>query len=444
MASTKRYLRCHPQSARVARNISWLWFNKAFYIFFGAFVSIFVARYLGPNQFGALDFCLATIVLFGIFTNLGLENVVVKYLVKEPDNHDVILGTTFSLQLTGGIFVIAGVNIFALLGRDSSAPVSAMIAIMSVSYLFKPFETINYWFQHKIKCKYTALPAVFASALSGVLKLTLIYLRAPVVLFAAMSLVEVFLTAAGLIVAYQLDGRSIVSWRASKHCARVLLSECWPLLLTGINVMLLKKIDQVMLGTMDSKYAVGIYSASVRLSDCWSFLPVAVVTSIFPLLVGLRQTDKLHYSQAVQKLHDALVWLAIGVALLVTFFGTDIVHFIFGSNYDDSVRVLSIHIWSAVFGFTGIIRGKWLIIEGLTKYSFITTLLGSICNIGLNVFLIPLYGPVGAAVATLISRVFMSYILSCFLRPMWPCFVFFNKAVLAPVRYIVKWLRQRQ
>jgi O-antigen/teichoic acid export membrane protein len=207
-------------------------------------------------------------------------------------------------------------------------------------------------------------------------------------------------------------------------------------------VTLLKKIDQVMLGTMDSKYAVGIYSASVRLSDCWSFLPVAVVTSIFPLLVGLRETDKLRYSEAVQKLHDALVWLAIVAALLVAFLGRDIVHFIFGGDYDDSVRVLHIHIWSAVFAFTGIIRAKWLVIEGLTKYSFITTLLGAICNIGLNIFLIPLYGPVGAAVATLISRVFMSYLLCLFLRPMWPCFVFFNKALLAPGRYIVKWLAQ--
>jgi O-antigen/teichoic acid export membrane protein len=154
---------------------------------------------------------------------------------------------------------------------------------------------------------------------------------------------------------------------------------------------------------------VGIYSAAVRISEVWYFIPMIIVASVFPAILEAKKRSEAQYYQRLQHLYDLMVWLAVGVALPMTFLSTPIVTLLFGEAFAASGPVLAIHIWAAVFVFLGVSSGKWFLAENRQLLSFQRTVLGAIANVVLNLWLIPVYGVVGAALATV-----MSYAIAAF------------------------------
>ena len=167
-------------------------------------------------------------------------------------------------------------------------------------------------------------------------------------------------------------------------------------------VTIYMKIDIVMLKSIGSK-AVGIYSSAQNLSEAWYFIPIAIVTSVFPALLNARKTDLDRYQKRLGNLYDLLIYISIPVAIFISFFASDIIHIIYKGKYDGAGPMLSIHIWSGIFVFLGTASSQYLVAEGYTKISFYRTAAGAIINIALNFWLIPLYAGVGASIATLIA-----------------------------------------
>jgi O-antigen/teichoic acid export membrane protein len=167
-------------------------------------------------------------------------------------------------------------------------------------------------------------------------------------------------------------------------------------------VSIYMKIDQVMLKTEGSK-AVGIYAAVAKISEAWYFIPVAIVTSVFPALILARKTDHERYLKRLQNLYDLLVAISLPVAVVITFSSSLIINIIYENRFDGAEAMLPIHIWSGIFVFLGSASSQFLLAEGFTKISFYRTAVGAILNILLNLWLIPLYAGVGASIATLIA-----------------------------------------
>jgi O-antigen/teichoic acid export membrane protein len=176
------------------------------------------------------------------------------------------------------------------------------------------------------------------------------------------------------------------------------------LILSGLAVVTYMRIDQVMLGEMVGAGSVGIYSAAVRLSEGWYFVPIAIATSVFPSIVATRKVNEALYQERLQKLYHFMTWLAIAIAVPVTFLSQIVIKFLYGAGYEGAGTVLAIHIWAGVFVFLGYASGQYLLTENYTRISFYRAFWGMIVNVILNFLLIPRYGPNGAAVATLISQ----------------------------------------
>ena len=85
-------------------------------------------------------------------------------------------------------------------------------------------------------------------------------------------------------------------------------------------------------------------------------------------------------------------------------------------QYSQAGPVLAIHIWTGLFVFLGVARGSWIMNEGITKYAFIINSIGAVSNIVLNYYLIPQYGIVGAAMATLISQMVSVLLLTALFK----------------------------
>jgi len=390
-------------------NTSWLFLERIIRILVSFLVTIFVVRYLGPKDFGLYSYVLSFFWLFASLSTLGLEAISTREIVKQPDKKDEINGTVFYLRLAGSLaaIVLIAATLF-LTGEETYTAV--LILILSGSFLFQSFSAIEYYFRGIVKAKYNAYALSASVILSSALKVIFILIKAPLVYFVIAVVFEYAALAIGLVVVYRLNKLSIFNWKYSKILAFSLLKDSWPLALSGIVVMVYMRIDQIMIKNMMSEEAVGYYSAAVRICEAWYFIPVTLCNAIFPAIVNAKNVSTEFYNNRMQKLYDLLTWLAIGIAVPVTIFSDQIIQLLFGSEFSSAAPVLTIYIWAGVAVFLGVASSQYLINENLTKLSFIRTLIGMILNVILNLMLIPLYGIIGSAVATLVSYSVVAFV----------------------------------
>ncbi len=388
---------------KITSNIKWMSFEKIFRLFLSVFVSAWVARYLGPEKFGLMNYALAFVALFQALSVLGLNEIVVRNIVNQKSKKNEILGTAFVLKFIGSLFLLAFSSILIIFVRPESQLLQGLVIIVALGYVFKSFDTIDLWFRSQLQSKYTTIAKNSAFLFSSGFKIALILVNASVAAFAWAFTVDFILAGLLLFFIYQKKNKDILKWRFRTQEARSLLRDCWPLILSGIAVMIYMKIDQVMIGKMLNDTEVGIYSAAVKISEAWYFIPTAIATSVFPAIIKSKQKSEQLYLNRMQKLYDFAVWFSIGFALLATVFSGVMINLLYGDEYIRASSVLSVHIWAGIFVFVAAVNGKYLINENLTGVMFFRTVIGAIINVIMNIFLINHYGIVGAAWSTLIS-----------------------------------------
>jgi len=397
---------------RALANTGWLFGDKVLRMGMGLLVGVWVARYLGPAQFGLLNYATAFVALFGSIASLGLQGIVVRDLVREPEDTQEILGTAFVMQLLGGLLALAvAVSAITWL-RPGDTLARVMVAILGSTLLFKAADVSKYWFEAKVQSKYTVIVENTVFLAMAVGKVGLILSGASLMAFVWITLVETVLVAAGVLWVYQRRVGALVRWQLHFARARSLLKESWPLILSGLAVMVYMRIDQIMLGEMLGDDAVGIYSAAVRISEVWYFVPMSIVASVFPAIIEAKKTSEELYLRRLQKLYDLMVVMALGVAIVMTFCSNWVVVLLFGKSYAAAGGVLAVHTWAGIFIFLHVASGKWLVMEGFQKDALYRALFGAFMNVGLNVILIPTNGVLGAAYATVISYFFAVFLVS--------------------------------
>ena len=407
----------------------------------GLLVGVWVARYLGPEQFGLFNYATAIVALFTAFGSLGLNNIVVRELVRHPADASTTIGTAFVLQMIGGILGTGGSVIAVRLMRPEDTTATIIVAMIGSSMLFKASDVIRYWFEAKVQSKYTVLVENAAFLIISAIKVGLILTSASIMAFVALILMEAGLVAALLLFVYTQQGNRLSRWSYNFKRAKSLLHDSWPLILSGLATMLYMRMDQIMLGQMLGDEAVGIYSAAVRISEVWYFIPLTIMTSVFPSIIKARDEDlNLYYTQ-LQKLLELMMLIALTLALPISVTSEWIMSSLYGNGYNESAQVLVIHIWAGIFVFSGVAGGRWFIAENLQKYTFYRTLAGCGVNLLLNYLLIPMYGVLGSAWATVISQAVASVFFNAINIKTRVLFIMQIKAITG-VRFLIKLKRK--
>ncbi len=384
------------------KNTSWLFAEKILRMFVGLFVGIWIARYLGPEQFGLFSYAQSFVGLFIAIATLGLDGIVVKELVEDPKSSKRLIGTVFWLKFFGAILVLL-ILAAAVHFTSNDHFTNILIFIIASATIFQSFNVVDFYFQSKVMSKYIVMANSFVLLVSSLIKIFLIIKEAPLEAFAWMILFDSFILALTYIYLYLKLRCPISFFRFDRALAVRLLKSSWPLILSSIAISVYMKIDQVMIKEMLDSEAVGQYAAAVRISEAWYFIPMVISASLFPAIINAKKTSEKLYYDRLQKLYFLMVWMAVAIAVPMTFLSHWIVEFLYGAQYDQAANVLMIHIWAAVFVFLLSASGKWYILENYTKLALYRNIIGAIVNIILNYYLIPIYGIMGAAVATLIS-----------------------------------------
>lgn len=376
--------------------------EKVFRTLLAFLVGIYLARYLGPDQYGLLNYAISFAGLFTSFANLGMDNIVVRELVKNPIKRDEILGTVFRLRLIGSLIMILLVSVTAYLVNEPSFNI-LLIVIIASSSIFQSIGVIEQFFQSKVESKNNVIAQSTSFFIVSILKIIIIVFNQPLIIFAIIHLFESVLLAIGYFIVYKYNNFYLKNWRFSYQIAKKFLNDSWPLLLSGVVIAIYMKIDQVMIKHFMAVKDVGYYAVAVKLSEAWYFLPMAISFSLFPAIINAKNINHILYITRLQKLYDLLAFISISIAIPVTIFSNLIINILFGELFQPASSVLTIYIWAGISTFLGVASNKYLITENLTKLAFLRTLIGMIANVILNLILIPIYGIEGAAFATLIS-----------------------------------------
>jgi len=375
-------------------------------------VGIWIARYLGPEQFGLFNYSIAFVALFSIFASLGLDGIIVRELVDDPSRKNEVLGTAFTLKLAGGCVTLAAAAVSIYLLRPEDSTVHLLVAIIAAGTLFQSIDGIEFWFQSRTEARFAVYARSSAFLAVSILKIVLIVNQASIVAFAWAGSLELLLGSIGLLLSYRHHGQRLSTWRIDGGRIGEMLKAAWPLTLSGIAVIVYMKIDQVMLGQMLDDTAVGIYSAAVRISEVWYFIPVSIVASVTPALIEAKRIGNALYRKRLFQIFRMMSVIALAIAIPMTFASGFVVRMFYRSQYDGAGPVLAVHIWAALFVFLGVAQGPWTINEGFTRLALFRTVIGAVVNVFLNLLLIPRYGPMGAAIATTASYALSAVILN--------------------------------
>ncbi|MCC9137785.1 flippase [Pontibacter silvestris] len=414
----------------IFENISWLFFDKALRLGVGFFLTALIARQLGTDLFGIWNYAIAFVALFSVFSTLGLDNIVVKELVKDERKHEEILGAAFILKLLGGFVGIFCSLVAISYLRVDDKQIFTIVSIIASGFIFQSFDIIDYFFQSRLKSKLTVYARNAAFLLGAVIKVVLLLYKVSLIYYVTANVFELAFASIFLILVYNKKEQSVFRWIIRFDTIKWLLKESFPLLFAGMVILIYMRTDQIMLGEMIGDSEVGIFSAAVRLSEVWYFVPLVITNSLLPSIVKAKELTFEEYENKVQNSFNIMATLGIVTAAVVSVASYLIISVVFGNEYLNAAPILSIHTWTSVFVFIGFASGNWFVVENLQKFVFYRTLAGAVINVVLNYILIPKYGGIGAAFATLVSQFVASYFFNLFNKRTLPVFKMQTLALL--------------
>ncbi len=424
---------------KVIRNLFWAVMGKVVTLLGSLLVGIFVARYLGPEQYGLMNYVVSYVALFQVFASFGLDNIEIREESKckglgekgriPGAEANAILGTAFGLKLIFAAVTMVLVILTAWL-FEADTFTKWMITLYSLSMIMQTFSVIRNYFTSIVWNEYIVKTEISRTVIGALIKVVLLLLKADLVWFIAATLFDTVLIAGGYLLSYRRQISSPRLWTFDKSTARYLIKESFPLLLSGAAVIIYQRIDQVMIGNMIDKASVGQFSVASKFVELLIFIPTILSQTIAPVLVQIRQSNAVEYERKAQQFMSITIWLCIVMAVLIALLSKWLIIYTFGVQYMAAVPVLQIMAFKVLGMALSQTVGQMIIIEKQQKYAFIRNLIGCVVCIVLNLLFIPRYGIVGSAIVTIITTLFVGWIANLLIPPYWRYFVFQSKAIL--------------
>jgi PST family polysaccharide transporter len=388
----------------VVVNSAWLIADKVMRLGLGLLVWVWLARYFGPATFGVWNYAMAFAALYGAVTSLGLDGIVVRELARDNADAGAIMGTVLGMRLVAAVIAAAAAIGAAASSHSGEWLPVLLVALNCVVFILQSSQVLDFHFQARMRARPSVLAGNVAFLFTTIARLVLLAMHAPIEWFGVSLVFECALSAFLLCRAYRADTDANLRWRFDLSLGRKLLRESWPLLLSGMAVMLYMRLDQVMLAAMVGEAAVGQFAAALRLAEVWYFIPAAIMTAAFPVLIKKKAESAHEYQSYIQSLYDGMAWLGLSVAVTTSLMGPWIVRLLYGPEFAEAAGILAVQAWAGVAVAMSYVHGRWLLAEGLQKYNLLYTLIAASTNVALNLVLIPRYGAIGAAWATLAAQ----------------------------------------
>lgn len=398
-----RRVRVSSDLSKITLNTTWLVADKATRMIMSLVVGVWIARYLGPDNFGIWSYSGAFILIFFSLSTLGIDGLIVRDLAADPGSEHKILGSGLLLRLLTAVATYGLAFIGILILKGSEGIFLPLIAIMAISFFIQSFDVIDFYFQAKLLSKYTIMARLAALVIANGLRVGAILMTLSLFAFGWIQIAELLMAAFFLIFAYSRTGGAIRMWRVDMNYARKLFLSCYGLLIDSMLVVVTMQVDRIILESFYGESVVGMYSVAVNLAQLWYFIPVFLGASVLPFLVRKRQESEDAYNKALRTVWTVLFYISIAIGAVFSLGSEYIVDFLYGEKFLEAAPILGVYIWCCIFVFHVSIRSRSMIIESMEKYIGIFSLMMGLLYVFLNFMLIPHLNAMGAALSSLIS-----------------------------------------
>lgn len=416
-------------NGRVISNIYWALAGKVVNLVSGLVVGIMVARFLGPEQFGLMNYVISFVFLFQTISVFGLDNIEVREESRADADRNVILGTAFGIRVVLSLVCMIAVVLTSWF-IDANRYVTLLVAIYSLTVLFNSFSVIRNHFYALMQNKYVVMSEITRTVISMSFKVLLLVLEAPLIWFVIACMLDVIYVASGYCICYRRAVGSMRDWRFDLSTARFLIKESFPLLLSSAAVIVYQRIDQVMIKQLIDADSVGYFSVASRIVEILIYIPMILAQTIQPVLVQAREQSEESYRQKASSFMNISLWGSFVASAVVSVLAYWIITILFGQRYLLAVPVLQIMAFKAVSVALSNTAGTMLVVEGLQRWAMLRDVLGCICCVALNYVLLPAWGIVAAAVVAIASNLVAGYLADALIPAYRHLFVCQTKALL--------------
>lgn len=388
---------------RVARTAGWLTAWKAVKLANSLIIGIWLARHLGPTDYGVYSYIMALVLGLTPISSFGLSSVVTKDIKLANEEEGRILGATAAMRTFGATVVLLVSVAVATLSSLDTPGLPLMVAAVAIGGMAGVGSFLEYYFVAKQDMSNFVKYSISRIILFSVLKIAFMLVGAGLQALVFVAAVEIASAGLAGFSAYLRHGGRVRDWRVDMVVVRRYWRRSLPLIVSGLSAAIYLKIDIIFLAEMRSASEAGVYAVAARLSEIWFILPPILIAAAFPRLLELRRDQPGAYQRRLQDMFDLMAAAAMMIALTISFVALPLVTFLFGESFAPAAAILVVHVWSCLFTFQRAILGKWFVAEDLYSLALTNNLIGAGANVVLNLLLIPPYGAMGAAVATLIS-----------------------------------------
>ena len=389
-------------------NISWLIFDKLFRASLNIFLTIILARNLGPEDFGVLNYLLAFLYLFTSISSLGMNPVLTNKIINDGAKfkYNLILNAYYIRFFFSILCYLIFLSLIHLLNNDEV--IFEYSTIIGLVIIMKSSEIFFSYFEAKSLSKYIVISQLLG-LLTSIFIIIYIFINELDNKFIYTALLLDFIIVFILINYFYFFKTKFFFPKLELSLIKKTLYSSLPVLISALSIILYMRIDQIMIKSLINEYEVGIYSASVRLIEIFHFIPKILIISFLPIILKTKE----YYNQLLH-LNSVIFKISIFIFLIIFFSSSLLTDIFYGEKYFESVLITKILSFSIIFVFFGVINEHWYIKNNLQLNYAFNVFLGALINIILNYFLILNFGSVGAAISTLITYIFIIFVFDMF------------------------------
>ena len=401
---------------RVVSNAAWIIGCRVIQSLLSIVIGMLTARYLGPARFGLINYAASLTAFFLPFMQLGLNSILVQEIINKPDEEGKTLGTSIVLCLCSSVLCVAGIFTFSLFANANERDTIIVCLLYSTILIFQAVEMIRYWFQAKLLSKYISLVMLAAYLVVSVYRIFLLVTGKSVYWFAFVNAFDSVLIAISLLVIYKkLGGQKLTFSFAS---AKSMLGRSHYFIVSSLMITVFAQTDKIMLKLMMGEEETGLYSAAVACASYLGFVFTAILDSARPTILESKKSDNLVFENKISQLYTIVVYLSVAQCIVMTIFPKQIIGILYGEEFFASSGVLMLVVWYITFSYIGGVRSIWILAENLQKYLWAINLTGAVANVILNALMIPFLGMYGAALASILTQMFINVIIGFIIRPL--------------------------
>ena len=394
---------------KIVNNLLWAVSGKIVNLVGSLVLGIIVARYLGVEQYGLMNYVISYVFLFQTLASFGLDSIEVREEAAGKVPVNTIIGTAFWIKVVFGVICIAlSIGTAVVMSEDSYT--IGLVALYSSYIVFNSFIVIRNYFTSLVQNKYIVLSEIFRTFVGIGIKLTMWAMDCSLTWFVAAFAFDHVLLAGGYISSYRHKIGRLKDWRFSLPYAKFMLKEAFPLLLTNAAVIIYQRIDQVMIGSMVGKADVGYFSVAAKFVEVMIFIPATIAHTISPILVQMLDKSREVYIVKAQQYLNITVWVSILCSIGVSVISYWIVLYTFGTEYLPAAAILQVLSFKMVSVALSNGGGIMVIVERLQKWVFFRDVLGCLVCIILNWWLLPKYGAMAAAFVAIAANLAAGYV----------------------------------